>query len=122
MNDFEGEEGNQEELMNNNNEQNENEGDIEEGLEIMENLIEGHDGEGEYPMEHQLAEGEIDIKKLKEKEEMKINDNKINKEDKKNNVLSSNLPLQLQLDGGQQNINTIEKKEISKKNEKKKKK
>ena len=83
INDFEGEEGNQEELMNNNNEKNENEGEIEEGLDIMENLIEDHDGEGDYPMEHQLTEGEIDIKKLKEKEEIKINDNKINKEEKK---------------------------------------
>ena len=85
MNDYEGEEGNQEELMNNNNEQNENEGDIEEGLEIMENLIEGHEGEGDYQMEHQhqLGEGEIDIKNLMEKKEMKINDNNPNKEEKK---------------------------------------
>ena len=110
MNDFEGE-GEEEMMMDNNNEGNEHmEGDIEEGAEIMENLIEGHEGE------EQLGPGEIDIKNLGENENNeKINENVIQKSIK-SNVLSSNLPLQIE--GNQQGIGTksIEKKEISKKN------
>ena len=113
MNDFEGEgeEENQEIMMDNNNEGNEHmEGDIEEGVEIMENLIEGQGGE------EQLEEGEIDIKNLKRSEDdEKINENVIQKSIK-SNVLSSNLPLQIEGNQAGLTSKSIEKKEISKKN------
>ena len=100
INDSEGneEEGNQEEvLMNNNNEQIENEGELEEGVEMMENIMSG--GHGEMKMK---------------RKEYRNDDN--NKDKKSNEALSSNLPLQL--DSAQHNLNSksIEKKEISKKN------
>ena len=124
MNDMEGEgegeEENQEEvLIGNNNEQHENEGDFEEGLEIMENLIEGREGDEQI---EQVEEAEIDIKNIGGKEESNINEkneniiNKSRKSGKSNVVSSSNIPEQV--DDLKENIasQSIEKKEISKKN------
>ena len=115
INDFEGEEENQNELMIDHNEGGEehmeNEGDLEEGVEIMENLMGGPEGD------EQIEEGEIDIKKLgKHLEEENNNENVKNTKNTKNIVLSSNLPLQIE--GNQSNIasKSIEKKEISKTN------
>ena len=112
----EGEEENQEEvLIDNNNGQNENIGDFEE----MQNLLEGREGDEQL---EQVEEAEIDIKNIGGKEEVNINEkneNIINKSGKsgKSNVLSSsNNPSQV--DGMKDNITSqsIEKKEISKKN------
>ena len=107
INDFEGEEENQNQLIidNNNNEEHEqieNEADIEEGMEILDNLIADKEGE---------KQEETDIKKLKQNEE---NTNNINS--KYNAGLSSNLPLQIE--NGPNNIANkyIEKKEIFKNN------
>ena len=109
MNDFEGEgeEENQNELLISNNNQGnqhiENDGDVEEGVELMQNLVEGQEGE------EQIEEGEIDINNLQRKDEI------INKSGNANAILSSNLPLQIGVN--QQNLTkSIEKKEISKKN------
>ena len=105
INDFEGEEDNQNELIANEGEGHiEHEGDLEEGVELMENLIGGPEGD------EQIEEGEIDIKKLGQHL-----DEENNKEIVKNNK-SSNLPLQIE--GNQSNIasKSIEKKEITKTN------
>ena len=109
MNDFEGEgeEENQNELLISNNNQGnqhiENDGDVEEGVELMQNLVEGQEGE------EQIEEGEIDINNLQRKDEI------INKSGNANAILSSNLPLQIGVN--QKNLTkSIEKKKISKKN------
>ena len=113
MNDFEGEEEQEQENQNkmmNNNEENEHEGDIEEGVELMENLMEDHGGD------EQMEEGEIDLKNLgKNIEEGNFNENII-KKSIKSEVKSSNLPLQI--GGGKESLTSksIETKEISKKN------
>ena len=106
MNDFEGEgeEENQNELLISNNNQGnqhiENDGDVEEGVELMQNLVEGQEGE------EQIEEGEIDINNLQRKDEI------INKSGNANTILSSNLPLQIGVN--QQNLTkSIEKKEIT---------
>ena len=99
MNDFDGEEGgNQNELIGNNeeHEQIENEADIEEGKEMIDNMVEGQEGGDEQI--------EIDIKKLNHSEE-----DENNSKSKSNEGASSNFPLQIR-------GTSIEKKEISEKN------
>ena len=100
LNDLEGEEEIQNQLLiSNNYEDNEH---INEGEQEIEEGVENNEGED------QLEEGEENPKKLRPKEEMRNNSGKVN-------PLSSNLPLQID----QQNINSklIEKKEVVKKNE-----
>ena len=104
MNDYEEEEIQNELMRDNNNnihDQIENEEDIEEGVELMDNLIEGNHGEDQV---------EIDIKNLNNHEEEEENINKQSMNSK--NALSSNLPLQIR-DGQNR---SLENKEISKKN------
>ena len=111
INDFEGEEENQNELMmEHNNEGEEHMGDLEEGVELMENIIGGPEGD------EQIEEGEIDLKNLGKHYDEENENNNENVKNTKNMVLSSNLPLQIE--GNQSNIasKSIEKKEITKTN------
>ena len=107
LNDLEGEEGHQNELLiSNNNEQNGheqvNEGDVEEGVDIMENKMQDQEGG------IQVEKGEINLKNLRHSEENENNnENIIKNTDKSNAENSSNLPLKIE-DNQQNLIKSIE--------------